>query len=135
MKVALFGAGGFLGRAVARELTARGHEAAALTRADADIEVPDALARLELDADSVINCAARVPSGPSTLAEQAAMFAANAVGAAQVAQWAVSRGIRRIVHGSTLVVVARPWPVPLTEDAPTYPLGPVAGYAASKLGG
>ena len=36
---------------------------------------------------------------------------------------------------STLAVVGRPWPVPVTESSPTYPLGIHANYAVSKLAG
>jgi len=130
MRIALFGASGFLGRAVARALEAAGHTAGPTGRVE--ITDPAALDRLEIEADAVVNCAARVPSAPATLPEHAALFAANAVGATHLARWAVARGIGRIVHCSTLAVVSRPWPVPLTEEAPT---GSVAAYAASKLAG
>jgi UDP-glucose 4-epimerase len=133
MRVALFGGSGFLGRAVARELAARGH--AVITPPRVELTDPAALDALDVDADVMVNLAARVPTAPDTLAEHAPMMAVNATGAAHAAQWAIRRGIRRVVHGSTLVVVARPWPAPLTEEAPTYPTGPVTGYAASKLAG
>jgi nucleoside-diphosphate-sugar epimerase len=138
MKVALFGANGFLGGAVTHELVAAGHTVTSVGRQQVALERDDAaeaLSRLDIEADVVINCIARVPAARDTLDDAPSMFAVNAVGASHVAQWAASRGARRLVHVSTLVVVQRPWPTPLTEDSPTYPLGPVAGYAASKLAG
>ena len=72
---------------------------------------------------------------PPTLAEHREMFEVNTIGAANVAHWAVKRGAKRLVYGSTLVVANRQWPVPLTEAAATAPTGPVAAYAASKLSG
>lgn len=141
MKVALFGAAGFLGRETRAQLLAAGHEVTGIDRAPgdgllaADITQPASLDGLHLEPDVVVNLAARVPTSSSTLGEHREMFEVNAIGAANVAHWAVARGARRLVFGSTLVVVNRPWPVPLTEAAPTSPTGPVAAYAASKLSG
>lgn len=141
MKVALFGAAGFLGREVRRQLVATDHEVVGVDRAPADglliadITQPNSLDALSFECDAVVNLAARVPTTPSTLSEHREMFEVNAIGAANVAHWAVRRGAKRLVFGSTLVVTNRPWPLPLTESAPTSPTGPVAAYAASKLGG
>lgn len=141
MKVALFGAAGFLGRVVRAQLTAAGHDVTALDRTAsegllaADITQPTSLERLSVEPEVVVNLAARVPTSGSTLAEHREMFEVNAIGAANVAHWAVLRGARRLVYGSTLVVTNRPWPMPLTEHAATSPTGPVAAYAASKLSG
>ncbi|MBM4776768.1 MAG: NAD(P)-dependent oxidoreductase [Archangiaceae bacterium] len=141
MKVVLFGAAGFLGREVRGQLVAAGHAVVGVDRAPAegllvaDITQPQSLDGLSFDCDVVVNLAARVPTTPSTLTEHREMFEVNAIGAANVAHWAVKRGANRLVFGSTLVVTNRPWPVPLTESAPTSPTGPVAAYAASKLGG
>ncbi len=142
MKVVLFGGAGFLGRVVARRLRAQGETVLTVDRrpgeADLAADITDRASLEALpaaDADVVVNLAARLPGAPDTLPEHAELFEVNAVGAANVAQWAAARHARRLVYGSTLVVVARPWPVPLTEAAATYPVGPVAAYAASKLGG
>jgi nucleoside-diphosphate-sugar epimerase len=132
-QVVVAGAGGFLGRAVVRALRARGHQAIELTRADADIADPAALARLPFRGDVLVNAAARTPSpGRDDLSEY---LAANTVGANELTAWAIAGGVRRVVHCSTLSVVARPWPVPLDETAPTYPVGGAARYAVSKLAG
>lgn len=139
MKVVLFGAAGFLGRQVRALLT--GHEVVGVDRlpgdglVTADITQPASLDALTIEPDVVVNLAARVPTSASTLAEHREMFEVNTIGAANVAHWAVKRGAKRLVFGSTLVVTNRPWPVPLTEDAATSPTGPVAAYAASKLSG
>jgi len=131
--VVVAGAAGFLGRAVVGALRARGHEAIELVRADADIADPAALARLSFRGDVLVNAAARTPSpGRDDLA---GYLAANTVGADVLTAWAIAGGVRRVVHCSTLSVVARPWPVPLDETAPTYPAGGAARYAVSKLAG
>jgi UDP-glucose 4-epimerase len=141
VKAILFGGTGFLGRAVARALASDGHTVESIARTApagfhaADVTEAKSLAGLKVDGDVAINLAARVPTSGNTLPEHESMFDVNAVGAANVAQWAAARGIKRLVHCSTLVVASRPWPVPLTEDAPTYPTGAVAAYAASKLAG
>lgn len=141
MRAVVFGAGGFLGRAVVARLKNQGWLVHAIARSPslgtlvADITQPESLAALRVEADVAINLAAAIPTGPDTLSDSSRMFSVNAIGAAHVAQWAVTRHIPRLVHGSTLVVASRPWPSPLTESAPTTPTGLVAAYAASKLGG
>lgn len=135
MKAIVFGGSGFLGRALLPRLEAGGWSVHWVPSSLADIARAETLAPLELTGDVVINLAARVPTRPNTLDDAALMFAVNAVGAANVAEWAVARHIPRVVHGSTLVVATRPWPDPLTEAAPTAPTGRVAAYAASKLAG
>lgn len=132
---------GFLGRAL---LDAAGRlgwriEPIARTRAPgchvADITDPDSLDALTLDADAVINLAARLPARGPTAPDQALMFAVNHAGASNVAQWAIRRGITRVLHASSLAVVAQPWPVPLVEGGPTGAPGELAAYPASKLAG
>lgn len=133
MRVIVAGAAGFLGRAVVSALRRRNHDVVELTRADADIADPAALAKLDARADVLVNAAARTPSpGDDDLR---AYLAANTVGAAELTAWALAAGVRRVVHCSTLAVVARPWPVPLDEAAPTYPTGAASRYAVSKLAG
>lgn len=137
----MFGAGGFVGREAVGLLRGAGHEVLAVAhRPDAGDAVADAadaasLAGLDFAPDAVVNLAARVPGGPGEAADAEDMLRANALAARRVAEWAAGRGARRLVHGSTLAVVARPWPVPLDEDAATAPVGPHAVYAASKLAG
>jgi nucleoside-diphosphate-sugar epimerase len=131
--VVVAGAAGFLGRAIVGALGRRDHEVVELTRAEADIADPAALARLDARGDVLVNAAARTPAPGND--DLRAYLAANTVGAAELIAWALGAGIRRIVHCSTLAVVARPWPVPLDEAAPTYPIGAAARYAVSKLAG
>lgn len=139
LRVALFGATGFLGKETHAQLHAAGHAVTTIGRKNAD-HLADVANAKQLDAiegefDVVVNLAARVPSKPDTLAEHQAMFEANTIGAGNVAQWAFTRGAKRLVHGSTLAVVQRPWPVPLTEKDELLPTGPVAGYGLSKRAG
>lgn len=133
MRVIVAGAAGFLGRAVVAALRRRGHDVVELTRATADIADRTALAQLDVRGDVLVNAAARTPRPGAD--ELAAYLAANTVGAAELTAWALAAGVRRVVHCSTLAVVARPWPVPLDEAAPTYPVGAAARYAVSKLAG
>jgi nucleoside-diphosphate-sugar epimerase len=141
MRAVVFGASGFLGRALIPLLESAGWPVTQVRRSPspgvlvADITRADSLAALEVEADVAINLAAHVPTRANTLDDHPGMFTVNAIGAANLAQWVIARGIPRLVHGSTLVVATRPWPDPLTEAAPTAPIGPVAAYAASKLAG
>lgn len=155
MRVVVFGASGFLGRHVVAALRGAGHDVTAVVRrahppaeapgeaagpaveqVTADITDDASLQCLTVRPEVVVDAAARVP-GASTadLRTVGEMFAVNALGALAVAHWAIERGAARIVYCSTLAVVGRPWPVPVTEASPTYPVGPHAGYAASKLAG
>lgn len=138
-RIALFGGTGFLGRETVSQLRAAGHTVTTIGRKHGD-HLADVSTASQLDAvpgefDVVVNLAARVPTKPDTLAEHQAMFEANTIGAGNVAHWAFARGARRLVHGSTLAVIGRPWPVPLTEADEALPLGPVAGYGLSKRAG
>jgi len=133
MRIVVAGAGGFLGRAAAADLRRRGHEVVALTRADADLADAAAVERLELAADVLVNAAARTPRPGAD--DLAAYLAGNVVAAVALTRRALAGGVRRVVHCSTLAVVARPWPVPLDERAPAYPVGAAAEYAVSKLAG
>ncbi len=139
LRIALFGGTGFLGTETVQQLRALGHAVVTIGRSTADhlADIADAkqLDHVPGDFDVVVNLAARVPSKPDTLTEHEAMFEANAIGAGNVAHWAFARGARRLVHGSTLAVVNRPWPAPLTERDEALPVGPVAGYAISKRAG
>ena len=56
--IAVTGAGGFLGKAIVATVTAQGHEAIALTRADADLAEGHGLAEALTRADAVIHAAA-----------------------------------------------------------------------------
>ncbi len=133
MRVIVAGAAGFLGRAIVSALRRRNHDVVELTRADADIADPAALAKLDARGDVLVNAAAQTPVPGND--DLRGYLAANTVGAAELTAWALGAGVRRVVHCSTLAVVARPWPVPLDEAAPTYPTGAAARYAVSKLAG
>lgn len=64
LSLIITGAGGFLGRAVAKEAVARGHEVRALTRAEADLAAGDLEGALE-GADCVIHLAGSLSGDPS----------------------------------------------------------------------
>ena len=61
------------------------------------------------------------------------LFEANVLGGANIMNWAAASTTRKVINCSTLVVVGKPWPVPLREEDNTYPTGSHVGYSASKL--
>jgi UDP-glucose 4-epimerase len=142
MRILLFGANGFLGRHILVALREGGCDVVPFgtsrsERISMALDISDAaeFAPFEMNADVLVNLAARVPKSGDSSPPVAHMMSVNASGAAHVADFAARCGAKRVIYASTLSVVARPWPVPLTEQAPTYPLGSAAAYAASKLAG
>jgi len=135
--IGLFGAGGFLGRHTQKALREKGLQFRAYTRHDADITKPVELKALDAKPTVVVNLAARVPAKGVPASD---MMRINAEGAVRICEWAIERGAKHFVYGSTLSVVARPWPVPLREEEIAYPRAlkgnaQAALYAASKLAG
>ncbi len=130
--IALFGAGGFLGQYVQEALKERELDYQAFARRDANIcDIAD-LRGLNCAPAVVVNLAARVPaSGVSP----ESMMRINAEGAVRLCQWAIESGAKHYVYGSTLSVIAGPWPVPVREEDCVYPKGKLAPYSASKLAG
>lgn len=129
MKVVVTGAAGHLGAAIAHEF-ARGHDVAALARADLDITnraaVREAMARLRPDV--IINCAAYndvdgAQKDPSPALEL------NAFGVVALARAAAEQGAA-LVHFSTDFVFDGETDRPYTEDdAPR----PRSFYGCTKL--
>ena len=137
-RIALTGAGGFLGRAVARELLAcgaevrgllrQGHEAVRLAAACiepvvAPLRAGPALARAMEGCDTLVHLAYDLRADAAT---NLAMFDAAMAAAGQA-------GITRIVHASSIVVYDD-WPAgePISETAPIGRV-PAAGYRQAKI--
>ena len=110
MRIALTGATGFVGRAMARELAGRGHHLTCLVRSDprpgqlpaegvtvarGDILSPDSLARAFAGCDALIHLVGiiRERSGAS-------FEAVHVRGTNNVIEAAAASGVRRIVHMS-----------------------------------
>lgn len=122
MKVAVTGAAGFVGGAVARHLREHGHEVTPLTRREWDITT----GRFPLSVDAVVHCAAladdSAPLGTAMLA--------NRIGTRNVV---ASAGGARIVHISTSSVYDAFVPsVRIDEDAP-LPARFLSSYSESKV--
>lgn len=142
MKYLVTGAGGFLGSTLVKYLQDIGEDVYAAKRKpdgeaiELDITKAEQFDTLDVQPDIIINCASALPdplqhfNDPSYLKH---LFDTNMIGGANLMNWAVSRKVKRVLNCSTLVVVGKPWPVPLNEAANTYPKGAHVGYSASKL--
>ncbi len=128
-RVAVTGAGGFVGRGLVPALRAAGHSVVALGRRDADVADPGAVTPdLFADTDAVVHLAGLAHRDD---AAADALHAVNAGGADNVARAARSAGVARLILLSTALVHGpRTQGAPLTEASP---LAPADAYAASKL--
>ncbi|MEZ5894921.1 MAG: dTDP-4-dehydrorhamnose reductase [Parvularculaceae bacterium] len=133
MRVAVFGANGQVGRELAAAATRNtGINVDFADRARADLGVAGAAADFIRAArpDAVINAAAWTAVDKAET-EKSSAFRINADAVREIAQVCAQTGAR-LVHISTDYVFAGDGDTPLTEDAPTGPLGV---YGASKLKG
>lgn len=132
LKVLQFGATGQMAREVIARAPRRGLAVTALSREQADLGDPQAIARLieTADADLVINAAAYTAVDKAETDRDAA-FAINAEAPGAMARACAARGLP-LVHVSTDYVFngtgSRPW----REDDAT---APVNAYGDSKLAG
>ena len=143
MKVLIFGGNGFLGKAVQQELennqiscysVSRSGEA---TNYKVDIGKMNDFKNLPNDIFNVIiNCATILPGGnyldPLYLEQ---IYKTNILGSQNICNWISKQStIDKIINCSTLVVVKKPWNIPLMEsEENTYPEGKHVLYSASKL--
>lgn len=142
MKFLIFGGTGFIGSNLVRYIRDKGGEVLSVSRSGGkdslslDITEPSNFSKIDFEPDVIINCASRIPAqgkkstDPEFLKE---LFSTNVVGAANIANWAIKNAIPRLINCSTLVVVKKPWPQPLTEKYFGLPEGFHIGYAMSKL--
>ncbi len=132
MHVLLFGASGQVGRETIDAAQRRGLRLTALSRADADLEIPGAgaAAVARFNPDAVINAAAWTAVDKAET-ETAAAQRLNAGAPAELAAAAKAAGAR-FIHLSTDYVFDGGASAPLDEAAPT---GPVNVYGATKLEG
>jgi dTDP-4-dehydrorhamnose reductase len=139
VKLLLTGAGGMLGRDLARAGARAGHDLAPLSHADLDICDLHAVEHAvgSSGAGAVLNCAAWTDvDGAEAHREQA--YAVNATGASNLARAAAGLGIP-LVHVSTDYVFSGEPPLDEQGRARAYvesdPTGPRSVYGQSKLEG
>lgn len=142
MKFLIFGGTGFIGRHLRQYIEDRGDEvySASFSGGDnslaMDITLESEFKKLQDIPDVIINCASRVPGNgkmsndPDYISD---LFMTNVVGGVNIANWAVKHKVRKVLNCSTLVVVKKPWPEPLSETVVDLPEGPHVGYSMSKL--
>lgn len=142
MKFLVFGGTGFIGRNLVNYLRDKGREVTSVSisggenSVSLDITKAGEYKKLDVLPDVVINCASRIPAKGKTSTDPdflKELFHTNVTGAANIANWAVEKKVPRLINCSTLVVVNKPWPEPLTEDYVELPQGIHVGYSMSKL--
>lgn len=131
MRIAVTGAGGFIGRHVVRALSAGGHELTASDRPGIEVEElpagvrwraadlldPAAVHALVEGHDAAVHCAGLFDLG----AERAALTAANVTAVERVVEACRAAGVKRLVHLGTTGVYGRPRVVPCDERQPPRP--------------
>lgn len=151
LRVAITGAAGFIGRAIAREAVRRGHSVVAIVRpggAAFELEGVTSLAAVDAEryaedgtladafraADVVVHAAAHIPKDFGDRAEADMCFRVNALATADVLRAAGAAKVGTVVLLSTGAVYALATSSP-TEDSSAYPVHHAPYYAASKLSG
>jgi nucleoside-diphosphate-sugar epimerase len=133
VRIAITGAGGFIGVPLGSRLEATGHVVVRLGRADADLGAASgpALEQLLAGCEVLLHLAARAHVMRETAADPLAEFRrVNVAGSARLAAAAVSAGVRRLVFVSSVGVhgnatVGRPFTA-------ADPAAPHDAYAISK---
>ncbi|MFD3003684.1 NAD-dependent epimerase/dehydratase family protein [Pontibacter toksunensis] len=142
MKYLVFGANGFLGSTLVRHLKQAGENIYSVKRTAADgafaldITRPEGFEAITILPDVIVNCASALPDPTKSFSDRdylRQLYETNVIGGTNIMNWAAAKGVRRVINCSTLVVVNKPWPVPLQETANTYPMGNHVGYSSSKL--
>lgn len=142
MKILLLGGNGFLGNAITSLLYDTNFECYTVSRGNTksnyNLDISDfkEFSKLPVNFfDIVINCATILPGGnylDNNYLEQ--IYKTNILGTQNICKWIEGQSsISKIINCSTLVVVAKPWPLNLTEEEFTYPTGNHVLYSASKL--
>lgn len=142
MKFVVFGGTGFVGRHLINYLEAHECEVLSVSRSGGansltiDISKEAEFDKINFLPDVVINCASRVPATGKTSKDPGflkELFMTNVVGSVNIANWAVKMKISKVINCSTLAVVKKPWPNPLSEEYNALPVGFHVGYSMSKL--
>jgi dTDP-4-dehydrorhamnose reductase len=130
MRVLVTGAGGMLAHDLIPALATAGHEVTAAARADLDVTDPGACLAAVAGHDLLVNAAA-VTRVDDAETHEAAAFAVNATGAANLARAATAAGAA-MLHVSTDYVFDGAATEPYPED---HPVGPRSAYGRTKAAG
>lgn len=141
MKALVFGSSGLVGDALMNHFLNNGIEALGISSSGAknsfalNISDPKAFEQLDFIPDVIINCASKIPDGSpsSDPVYVQKLFLTNVLGGVNICNWAIQKKVPKVINCSTLSVVKKPWPVPLTEDFKSIPDGFHAAYGMSKL--
>ena len=143
MKYLVFGSGGFLGKALVSFLRKSGDEVVATSRennADYKVDISNEASFQSLmnvgPIDVIINCASILPNAAASINDASflkKLLDTNVIGGLNILNFGASIGVAKIINCSSLSVVNKPWPVPLTEEAIAKPGGRHIGYSVSKL--
>lgn len=141
MRVLLFGGSGFLGKSIVECFTFEKVSVETVSRGEncnyqIDIKSFEDFKKLPNNYyDVVINAATVLPGGDyldNTYLNN--IYETNILGSQNICKWIETQStIQKIINCSTLVVVNKPWQIPLDENAKTYPLGNHVLYSSSKL--
>jgi dTDP-4-dehydrorhamnose reductase len=137
-RIVITGAGGQVGRFLARSAARQDRDVVAFTSAEWDITDPAAARRVaeggHLDGAVVVNCAAYT-NVDAAEADEARAYAVNATGAGHVAQ-ACARVGAQLIHISTDYVYSGDFGAAAPRPyEPGDPTGPHSVYGRSKLAG
>jgi len=130
MRWLVVGAAGMLGRDLVAALESDGRSVTAMGRAQVDLTDPRQTLEAVADHDVVVNCAAYA-AVDAAQADEAAAFAVNAIGVANLGR-ATRRFGARLVHLSTDYVFDGTATAPYAEDAA---LAPRSAYGRTKAAG
>jgi UDP-glucose 4-epimerase len=147
LKLAVFGATGFVGRRLVEQLVQGGAHVTAVVRDPATARLPESVQRVAWDArsehppshdslkdcDVICNLMAHIPSSYADATEARACMDVNALGSLAVIACAERSGAH-LVHLSTTGIYS-PADHPVVETACTYPAAHATFYLASKLAG
>ena len=143
MKVLLFGGNGFLGKELKALLDKNHIENFTASRSGKDSDYKVDIGNFEdfkiLPYDFftvVVNCASVLPGGDYLDADYLNQtYSTNILGSQNICNWIKNqKSIIKVINCSTLVVVQKPWIIPLTEEnGTTYPFGKHVLYCSSKL--
>ena len=132
MRIAVTGATGFVGRAIADHLVSLGHEVVGISRAGdvaLDLTSPDFADRLAvstLPCETIVHCAASLDK--DYLSQS--MLLCNVLGTQSVVRLALLWKCKTLIYMSSVPVIGVPQVLPIDESHPT---APVTGYHAAKL--
>lgn len=142
MRVLVFGATGLIGTQLVKRLLGEGFEVTGISRNKSKNELSQKYNHVQLDIikkedldkipgkyDLVFNMAAHISPGYS-IEDALPCLLVNALGTLNVLEFMVKRGMKRLIHSSSVTVYGRPRRLIAKE---TSPKTPIIVYGVSKL--